>query len=103
MSSLSEQLSQRIKEVYLSGTWIARTNYKAELQNVPFNIIHKKINNLNSIAQLTIHAKYYVSGIVDVLNGKGLHIKDANSFNMPLLQTEHDWQLLLHTFWSHAE
>ena len=86
----SKQLSNRFKEVMLSGKLIAFTNSKNQLQQVTFKESIKKVNNLNSIAKLTFHVDYYIKGVLKVLKGGSLDLKDKYSFNMPKPSSDKD-------------
>tara|TARA_Y100000385_G_C13055896_1_gene621930 strand:+ start:594 stop:977 length:384 start_codon:yes stop_codon:yes gene_type:complete len=88
----SNQLSNRFKEVMLSGKLIAFTNFKDQLEQVTFKESIKKVNNLNSIAALTFHVDYYIKGVLKVLKGGSLDIKDKYSFNMLKLSSDKDWK-----------
>ena len=90
----SEQLANRFKEVTLNGTWIANTNLKVLIKDVNLEDAIKQFYNLNTIAKLTFHLGYYISGVLQVLEGGTLDIKDKFSFDMPNLETENDWEAL---------
>lgn len=87
----SENLAKRLEEILLNGTWIANTNYQNLLENITWQQATTKIQNLNSIALLTFHINYYLSGIIKVLQGGPLEIKDQFSFNAPSISSEKDW------------
>jgi uncharacterized damage-inducible protein DinB len=96
-------LAERFREVLLSGKWIATTNLKEQLENISFDQATKKIGSHNSIAALTFHIHYYVAGILNVLQGGSLDIKDQYSFDQPPLQTDADWQKLKDKVFSDCE
>jgi hypothetical protein len=52
---------------------------------------------------LAQHVHYYIAGILNVLNGGNLEIKDAFSFDFKPINTEEDWQNVLSVFWADAE
>lgn len=91
-------LANRLREVYLNGTWIANTNYLHQLQQVDWQMALKKIGEHNTIAVLTFHIQYYIDGILEVLNGGPLSIRDVYSFNMPELNSESEWQERIEIF-----
>ena len=88
------QLAGRIREVFLDGKWIANTNYNKVLSDVSFEGATRKLKDLNSIALLTFHVNYYVSGVLNVLRGGPLTIRDKYSFDMPTLAEEDNWAQL---------
>lgn len=88
-------LANRIREVLLDGKWIANTNLKTQIENIDWELATKKIGNLNTIAALTFHINYYVKGVLQVLEGGSLEIRDSFSFDMPPITSSGDWQKLV--------
>jgi hypothetical protein len=72
-------LANRLREVLLNGKWIANTNFKEQLVGLNWELAVKKVNNLNSISMLTFHINYYVEGVLQVLQGGDLTIRDQYS------------------------
>src|SRR5690606_32067678 len=99
----STQIANRFREVILNGTWIANTNFKDQLVNSDWQIAIKKVDSLNTIAELAQHIHYYISGILNVFNGGSLDIKDQYSFNFPPIESQEQWNLFLEKFWNDAE
>jgi len=99
----SAALAQRLRAVLLDGYWIANTNYKDQLQQVPFALATKKVKGLNSIAALTFHINYYLEGLLHAFETGKLEISDQFSFDLPPMQSEQDWQNLFKDFLSNAE
>jgi len=97
------QLANRLQEVLLDGTWIANTNYKEQLLKTSWQKATKKNGALNTIAELTFHVNYYIAGVLNVLEGGSLDIKDANSFDMAPIRSQTDWEFLINTFLVNAE
>ena len=62
-----------------------------------------KIGSLNSIAALTFHINYYIAGVLNVLEGGTLDIKDKFSFDAPPIESKEDWEELLNLTWNNAE
>jgi len=89
--SKSLNLANRLQEVLLSGDWVAKTNIPAQLHKTDLNLANSKIGNHNSIAELTFHINYYVAGILNVLNGGDLEIRDKYSFDMEKINSESEW------------
>ncbi len=96
-------LAKRLEEVLLNGLWIANTNYKQQLESVTWEQATQKIGTLNTIAALTFHVNYYLAGVLNVLNGGNLEIKDQYSFNAPPVETEADWKKLIDELLQNAE
>ena len=99
----SKLLSNRLEEVLLNGQWVANTNYKSQLETISWQQATQKVGNLNTIAHLTFHINYYLSGILNVFNGGDLEIRDQYSFNMPAINSEKDWKELLDDFLANSE
>jgi hypothetical protein len=95
-------IANRLREVFLSGHWIANTNYQEQLRSVSWKQATLKVGNLNTIALLTFHINYYLNGLLNVFNGGRLEISDKYSFDMPPIQNEDGWQKLLGELLSNA-
>ena len=48
----AETLANRLREVILSGTWIANTNFKKQLENLDWKVAVTKVQSSNTIAVL---------------------------------------------------
>lgn len=99
---LSAQIANQFREAFLNGTWIS-TNFKAQLSDVTWEQATTKIGNLNTIAALTFHINYYVAGVLKVLEGGTLDIRDKYSFDMPPIHSKKDWEKLRNEFLHNAE
>jgi len=84
----NNELANRLREVLLSGKWIANTNFKEQLTGINSAQATQQVGNLNSIAGLTFHVTYYLKGLSQVFEGGPLEIKDQFSFDMPKIQSE---------------
>jgi len=99
----TEVLAQRVREVLLNGIWIANTNYQAQLKNIYWEHAVCQVANLNTIAALTFHINYYLAGLIQVFNGGDLAIRDQNSFDIPEIRSEEEWNSLVNDFLTNAE
>lgn len=99
----SQFISGRLREVFLNGRWIANTNYKETLDNVTLLQANQKVGNLNTIAMLTFHINYYLDGVLTVLKGGELSIRDQYSFDMPVLTNEEEWTNMKQRLFENAE
>lgn len=97
------QTANRLREVVLSGTWVAATNFKLQLTGINWKQATQKIESLNTIAILTSHIHYYISGILNVLEGGTLDIKDKYSFDFPPVTSNEDWEKILEKLWGDTE
>ena len=96
-------LAKRFKDVILNNSWVANNSFKNQLSDLPLEVVLFKYQSLHSIATLAQHVHYYIAGILTVLNGGNLEIKDAFSFDFNPINTEEDWQNVLAVFWADAE
>ncbi len=98
----SKEIAKRFREVTLNGTWIANTNWQAQISSISYETATSKIGSLNTIALLTFHINYYIDGILSVFDGGDLLIRDKFSFDMPSLSHD-DWEVLKQNFFKNAE
>lgn len=96
------ELASKFNEVILNGTWIANTNFKNELDDLPVEIANYKIEKLNTIADLARHIHYYINGVKSVLNGGELIIRDQYSFDFKQNISQKEWEEFLSIFWKDA-
>ncbi|UUV21378.1 DUF1572 domain-containing protein [Paenimyroides aestuarii] len=101
--NISIQIANRFREVILNGTWIANTNFKNQLAGLDWQMATKKVDSLNTIADLAQHIHYYISGVLNVFNGGTLDIKDQFSFDFPEITAQEQWNHFLNKFWNDAE
>lgn len=99
----SYALAQRFREVILNGTFIANTNFKAQLSGSSQKLVTTTIGSLNTISALAQHIHYYIAGVKQVLQGGSLDIKDKYSFDFPPISTQEQWEVFLERFWADAE
>lgn len=97
------QLVKRFREVLLDGLWIANTNFKDQLSEVTWEQAVERVGSLNTIAMLTYHIDYYIAGVVNVLEGGALEIKDKFSFDLPPIESREQWESLRNKLWTDSE
>ncbi|HRI00192.1 MAG TPA: DinB family protein [Saprospiraceae bacterium] len=88
-------IAARLTEVFLSGKWVANTNYKELLECISYEQAVHKVKDLNSISLLVFHINYYLKGLNQVFEGGLLIISDQYSFDLTPLQSSSDWQALI--------
>jgi hypothetical protein len=96
-------IASRLREVLLNGRWIANTNYKEQIQSINWQQANQKVDNLNTIAALTYHINYYLAGLLSAFANGRLEISDKNSFDLPQIKSETDWNKLVMDFLSNSE
>jgi hypothetical protein len=99
----SQQLADRFREVILSGTFIANTNYRHQLDDTSWQLATTPVASLNTIATLAQHIHYYIAGVLQVLRGGPLDIKDKFSFDFAPVTTQQQWDDILTGLWTDAE
>lgn len=99
----AQQLATRLEEVFLSGKWIANTNYRELLAELSLEQATTSLPQFNSIAQLTFHVNYYLDGLLRAFQTGTLDIKDQYSFDLPPLPTEIHWDQLRESLLSNAK
>lgn len=103
MTTRSQNLAQRCREVFLDGHWIANTNYYDQLSTIPYEKVCLSVNGCNSIAGLTLHIHYYIAGLLRYFHSGILDISDTYSFSSALPQSEQEWHSMRHNFLRDAD
>lgn len=96
-------IAARLREVYLDGHWIANTNYKEQTMNIDWQQAVYKVNDLNTIAALTYHINYYLTGLLSAFETGKLEISDKYSFDLPPITSKADWENLVVQFLENAK
>lgn len=99
----NKQLANRLREVILNGTWIANTNFKAQIEHLDYKIANTKVQSLNTIAVLAQHIHYYIAGVKNVFDNGKLEIRDQYSFDFPPITSQKQWETFQNTFWKDTE
>ncbi|WP_435624071.1 DinB family protein [Flagellimonas sp.] len=99
----AQLLANRLKEVLTEGKWVIGTNFKAQIADLNWKEATQKMHGLNTIADLTFHTSYYIVGVINVLEGGNLEIRDKYSFDYPPIMSEQDWKNLVNKFCGDAE
>lgn len=97
------EIAKRFREILLNGDWVVATNFKDQLSDLTWKQATTRIGTLNTIATLTFHINYYIAGILNVLEGGSLDIRDKYSFNCIPIKSQEDWEKLLDKMWNDAE
>jgi hypothetical protein len=99
----SFSLAGRLREVLLTGRWIANTNYKEQILSITWLEAIHTVGGLNTVAALTYHINYYLAGLLSAFENGRLEISDAYSFDLPPIEGEADWERLVAAFLSNSE
>lgn len=90
---LTRHIAKHFREVHFGGNWTC-SNLKENLAGITWQEATKEVYSLNSIATLVFHINYYVAAVIKALNGEPLNAKDADSFNLPPIHNQQDWENL---------
>lgn len=96
------QIAKQLRAVFFGGNW-TDSNLKDNLADVTWQEAITQVHGFNTIATLTYHVNYYISGVKQVLEGGTLDIKDKFSFAHPPINSQADWEVLLTNAWAEAE
>lgn len=96
-------LADRLQEVFLDGTWVAKTNFQDQLRGVDLTMAMTEVGELNTIAKLVYHNNYYLDGLLKVLHGEPLNLSDKYSFDLSTMKSDDDWENLVATFLQNAQ
>lgn len=99
----SQTISVRLQEVLLDGIWIANTNFKAQITSIDWQQATKQVHDLNTIAALTFHINYYLTGLLDAFETGRLDISDKYSYNLSPIKSQLDWDTLVADFLNNAQ
>lgn len=98
----NQLLANRLREVFLSGKWIANTNCKEQIESISWEEAIVQVANLNTIASLVFHLNYYLSGLIHAFENGKLEISDRFSFDMKPILSQSDWDSLKNEFLRNA-
>ena len=90
---LTSQIAKHLREIHVGVNW-TWSNLKDQLADVTWEEATAQIYNLNTIAALTYHINYYISGVVPVFEGGTLDIHDKFAFAVPPIESQEDWEKL---------
>jgi hypothetical protein len=95
ISSLS---ARHFRHACFGGNWTCSA-LRPQLEDVSFDEAMHQRPGFLSIAVLSFHVLYYVGVLKEVLEGKGIHGNDEQSFKMPAFQNGQAWQNFLDQAW----
>lgn len=100
--NLSTQIAKHFRAIHFGGNWTT-SNLKDNLADVTWQQATTKVHNLNTIAMLTFHINYYISGVLKVLQGGALETRDKYSYDCPPIECQEDWEKMKAKVWKDAE
>jgi uncharacterized damage-inducible protein DinB len=99
---LTAQIAKHFRDIHFGGNWTS-VNLKDSLADVSWQQATTQVHSFNTIAKLTYHVNYYVQEVLKVLQGEALTASDKFSFDVPLIQSQADWEKLMNKTWAEAE
>jgi uncharacterized damage-inducible protein DinB len=99
---LTAQIAKHFRDIHFGGNWTS-VNLKESLVDVSWQQATTQVHSFNTIAKLTYHVNYYVQEVLKVLQGEPLKASDKFSFDVPLIQSQADWEALMNKTWAEAE
>ncbi len=100
---LNNYLTNRLKEIFTEGKWVLGTNFKEQIFDTSWKEAIQKVDDFNTIANLTFHVHYYIAGVINVFEGGSLDIKDKFSFDATPITSKQDWRNLVNSFCADSE
>lgn len=97
-----QHLSAHFKGVYFGPNWTL-SNLKDTLSDVNYLEATQQVDDFNTIAKLVYHIHYFVRVAIPVLKGEELKGDDKESFDVPEITSEKQWQDMLSTYYSEAQ
>lgn len=99
--NVSQQIAKQFRDVYFGGNWTS-VNLQETLKDVNWQQAITKVHDFNTIAILVNHIGYYVKVASKVLQGHSLVGNDKESFELPPILSQQDWEIMLSQTWSEA-
>ena len=90
----SQTIAKHFRGVHFGGNW-TEVNLKDSLADVNWEQATTKVQSFNTIATLVFHINYFIDGVIPVLEGGPIEIKDKFSFNLPPINSQSDWEKLV--------
>lgn len=100
--NITAHIAKHMRELHFGGNWTG-SSLKEQLHDVSWQQAVTQVHSFNTIAVLVFHVNYYVDAALKVLQGEPLQAHDKYSFNLPAVQSQQDWEKLLHKLWNDAE
>ena len=100
--NLPSHLAKHLRDVHFGGNWTG-VNLEEQLADITWQQATTPVPGLNTIAALVFHMNYYVGGVLSVLRGGPLAIRDKFSFDLPPIQSGADWETLRAKTFAEAE
>lgn len=100
--SLSKQIANYVRDIYFGKNW-TNSNIKEKLEDVDWMQAITIVNSYNTTAMLVFYTSYYLIGIMNILKGGTLDIRDRFSYELSPIKSAEDWQELKNKSFDEAE
>ena len=103
MSEITHELARHIRETHFGNNW-TDVDMTAVLKDVTWQqAVATPIPDANSIAVLVFHINFYLNYVHKSIKEGVYQFDHEDSFKVPPIQSEADWQALLQKTWDDAE
>lgn len=99
---LPSQIAKHFRDVHFGGNWTV-SSLKENVSGLTWQQATTQVHSFNTIATLVFHTGYFVTALIDVLEGKPLTANDKYSFDHPPIESQQDWESFLDQTWANAE
>ena len=96
------KIAKHIREFYFGKNW-TWSDLTEQLSDVSYAEAIFKIDDVNTILDLTFHIHYYVQAVTKVLLGGPLEAHDKYSFMHPEINTKEEWKAFKNNIFIEAE
>lgn len=101
MGQITKQMADHLRQVIFGGNWTT-SSYQQHFTGMSLEAASLQQEG-NSILTLFCHATYYIPVLKKVLVGGPLTGNDKESFTLPVLNGQADWEALQQRTWEDAE
>jgi uncharacterized damage-inducible protein DinB len=98
----SKEIARHIREIYVGNNW-TDSCIKDVVNDISWQEAIAKPIEANTIAMLVFHMNFYLNIVHERLSGGGLNFTQEESFDVPAITNEADWQQMLHKTFEDAE
>ena len=103
MSKLTNDMARHVREMHFGNNW-SDVAMQEVLKDVTWQqALKKPILDANSIAELVFHLNFYLDYVHRDIKNDFMKFEQADTFKVPDIQSEADWQTLLQKTWEDAE
>jgi len=98
----AKEIARHIREIHVGDNW-TDSCIKDVVNDISWREAIAKPIEANTIAMLIFHMNFYLNIVHERLSGGGLNFTQEESFDVPAITNEADWQQMLHKTFEDAE